>query len=145
MSVRAKAKPRGFGLALVGISIGMALVGCSRAPSELVVYSARNEEHIKPIFDSFNFIYEGNAVARLDSRRGEKLAGKPVPSPHDFNFCLLHGQDEPDHIKDKLRAYYAACDAAHHDHGYTGLPEGQSPTLSEHGVGLMDLVLPSNA
>jgi hypothetical protein len=90
---------------------------------------AHEDEYIKPIFDSFNFIYEGNAVARLDSRRGEKLAGKPVPSPHDFNFCLLHGQEEPDHIKDKLRSYYAACDAAHRDHGYTGLPEGQSPTL----------------
>jgi len=89
---------------------------------------AHEDEYIKPIFDSFNFIYEGNAVTRLDSRRGEKLAGKPIPSPNDFNFCLLHGPDEPDHIKEKLRAYYAACDAAHRDHGYIGLPEGHSPS-----------------
>jgi hypothetical protein len=94
---------------------------------------AHEDEYIKPIFDSFNFIYEGNGVARLDSHRGEKLAGKPIPSPDDFNFCLLHGPDEPDHIKDKLRAYYAACDAAHRLNGYTGLPEGHSPTLrAEH-------------
>ncbi len=51
-------------------------------------------EYIKPIFDSFNFIYEGNSVERLDTRRGEKLAGKPIPSPDDFNFCLLHGDDD---------------------------------------------------
>ncbi len=91
------------------------------------------DAYIKPIFDSFNFIYEGNAVTRLDIRRGEKLAGKPIPSPDDSNFCLLHGEDEPEQIKIKLRAYYAACDAAHREHGYTDLPEGHSPTLrAEH-------------
>jgi len=91
------------------------------------------DAYIKPIFDSFNFICEGNAVARLDSRRAEKLAGKPILSPDDSNFCLLHGADEPEHIKNKLRAYYAACDAAHRAHGYKDLPEGHSPTLrAEH-------------
>lgn len=86
--------------------------------------------YLKPIFDSFNFICEGNAVARLDSRRGEKLAGKPILSPDDPNFCLLHGDDEPEHLRNKLRAYYAACDAAHREHGYTNLPQGHSPTLT---------------
>lgn len=94
---------------------------------------AREDAYILPIFKRFNFIYEGNAVTRLDQRRGEKLAGKPIPSPNDFNFCLLHGDDEPEEIKAKLRAYYAACDAAHREHGYTDLPAGHSPTLTlEH-------------
>jgi|SRR6185369_268603 len=93
----------------------------------------REDTYIKPIFDSFNFVCEGHAVTKLDSRRGEKLAGKPILSPKDFNFCLLHGEDEPEYIKNKLRAYYAACDTAHREHGYTDLPEGHSPTLTaEH-------------
>ena len=90
-------------------------------------------EYIKPIFDSFNFIYEGNSVERLDTRRGEKLAGKPIPSPDDFNFCLLHGDDEREEIKARLRAYYAACDDAHRAHGDKDLPKGHSPSLrAEH-------------
>ena len=88
------------------------------------------DAYTQPIFDSFNFIYEGNAVARLDSRRGEQLAGKPIPSPDDSHFCLLHGNDEPEHIQNKLRAYYEACDAAHRAHGYTHLPKGHSPSLT---------------
>lgn len=92
------------------------------------VIKAAEAVYLQPIFDSFNFIYEGNAVERLDTRRGEKLAGKPIPSPDDFNFCLLHGADESEEIKAKLRAYYEACDAAHRAHGYTDLEEGQSPS-----------------
>lgn len=97
------------------------------------VIKADEAAYIQPIFDNFNFIFEGNSVERLDTRRGEKLAGKPILSPDDFNFCLLHGDDESNEIKAKLRAYYEACDAAHRDHGYRDLPKGHSPTLrAEH-------------
>lgn len=87
------------------------------------------DAYIEPIFNSFHFICEGNAVAHLDSRRTKKLAGRPIVPPYDSNFCLLHGGDEPEHIQNKLRAYYAACDDAHREHGYTDLPAGHSPTL----------------
>ena len=98
-------------------------------------------EYIKPIFDSFNFIYEGNSVERLDTRRGEKLAGKPIPSPDDFNFCLLHGDDEPEEIKAKLRAYYAACDDAHGAHqaldaGVLGVRDGNAQATCTTRSGL---------
>jgi hypothetical protein len=97
------------------------------------VIKADEDAYIQPIFESFNFIFEGNGVERLDTRRGEKLAGKPILSPDDFNFCLLHGPDESDEIKAKLRAYYEACASAHRAHGYRDLSEGQSPTLrAEH-------------
>jgi len=97
------------------------------------VIKAAEAAYLQPIFDSFNFIYEGNAVTRLDTRRGEKMAGKPIPSPDDSNFCLLHGADESEEIKAKLRAYYEACDDAHRTHGYTDLAEGQSPSgRAEH-------------
>ena len=97
------------------------------------VIKIREAAYLQPIFESFNFIFEGNSVERLDTRRGEKLAGKPILSPDDFNFCLLHGEDESDEIKTKLRAYYAACDDAHRAHGYTDLPPGHSPSgTAEH-------------
>ena len=35
------------------IGLTCALVGCSHAASELVVYSARNEQLIKPVFDAY--------------------------------------------------------------------------------------------
>lgn len=38
---------------LASIAGCVLLAGCAPAPSELVVYSARNEEHIQPIFDRY--------------------------------------------------------------------------------------------
>ena len=37
----------------LAVCLCMSLFGCSRGANELVVYSARNEEHIKPIFDKY--------------------------------------------------------------------------------------------
>lgn len=110
--------------------LALAVLETQAAAETIKIYEA---VYVKPLFDSLNFIYEGDAVERLDTRRGEKLAGKPIASPDDFDFCLLHGEDESDEIKAKLRAYYEACDAAHRAHGYTDLPKGHSPTLrAEH-------------
>ncbi len=60
----------------------LALAVCeTQAAAEVI--KADEAAYIQPIFESFNFIYEGNSVERLDTRRGDKLAGKPIPSPDD--------------------------------------------------------------
>ena len=128
MSVRSKAKPRGFGLALVGISIGMALVGCSRAPSELVVYSARNEEHIKPIFDKYSQ-ESGEKIRLITDDAGpllERLAAEGSNSPADMLITVDAGvlwsaaergvlkpvdskvldENVPEHLRDPQRRWY---------------------------------------
>lgn len=99
------------------------------------------DAYLQPVFESFNFVYEGNGVSEHDKRaenESEKLAGKPIPSPSyragsDSYFFLLHGKDESEELQAKIRAYYAACDQAHRDHGHTNLEPGQSPTaVLEH-------------
>jgi len=80
-------------------------------------------EYIKPIFDSFNFIYEGNSVERSIPDAARSWPVSRSLRPTTLTFCLLHADDEPEEIKAKLRAYYAACDDAHRAHGYKDLPK----------------------
>src|SRR5262245_25176188 len=50
MSVRFRV----FAPMLGALVLAAGLVGCAKQPSELVVYSARNEQLIKPIFDRYS-------------------------------------------------------------------------------------------
>lgn len=65
----------------------------------------RVDAYIEPIFATFNF---------RDSRTGESIA-------HSRSLYL---SDEEERVKE----YYAACDAAHREHGFTG-PDGHCPAL----------------
>lgn len=42
-----------FGVFAGALALALAVAGCARQPSELVVYSARNEQLIKPMFDRY--------------------------------------------------------------------------------------------
>ena len=42
-----------FGVVAGALALALGLSGCARQPSELVVYSARNEQLIKPMFDRY--------------------------------------------------------------------------------------------
>lgn len=65
----------------------------------------RVDAYIEPIFATFSFT--------------ESRTGKPIATPDS----LYLTDDEP-----RLKEYYAACDAAHRKHGFTG-PEGHCPAL----------------
>ena len=60
--------------------------GCARAPSELVVYSARNEQLIKPMFDRYTE-ETGQAIRFVTDDAGpliERLAAEGKNSPADL-------------------------------------------------------------
>jgi iron(III) transport system substrate-binding protein len=60
--------------------------GCSKAPTELVVYSARNEQLIKPIFDRYT-AETGQAIRFVTDDAGpliERLAAEGANSPADI-------------------------------------------------------------
>jgi iron(III) transport system substrate-binding protein len=62
------------------------LSGCSRGPSELVVYSARNEQLIKPMFDRYT-AETGQAIRFVTDDAGpliERLAAEGKNSPADL-------------------------------------------------------------
>jgi hypothetical protein len=89
--------------------------------------------YVQPIFDSFEFICEGTMAERFDAspRKGdtEKCVGRKIKTPDDREFCWLHGRNESDEIKDKLRRYYEAVDAEHRRQGYLDLEPGHCPAL----------------
>jgi iron(III) transport system substrate-binding protein len=72
-----------FGFLLV---VWVALSGCSREPSELVVYSARNEQLIKPMFDRYT-AETGRAITLVTDDAGpliERLGAEGKNSPADL-------------------------------------------------------------
>jgi len=91
------------------------------------------DAYVQPLFDSFDFICEGTMAERFDAspREGdtEKYVGRKIKTPNDREFCWLHGRDESDEIKDKLRRYYEAVDAEHRRQGYHDLAPGHCPAL----------------
>jgi iron(III) transport system substrate-binding protein len=83
-----KSEPSGFHRIFAACVAGvlLTLVGCSPAPSELVVYSARNEEHIKPIFDRYT-ADTGQQIRLITDDAGpllERLAAEGANSPADL-------------------------------------------------------------
>jgi iron(III) transport system substrate-binding protein len=74
------------GLASVLLVACAVLSGCSRGPSELVVYSARNEQLIKPMFDRYT-AETGQAIRFVTDDAGpliERLAAEGKNSPADL-------------------------------------------------------------
>ena len=91
----------------------------------------RVDAYILPIFQSYNFQYEGKLAERCG------LSG-PVKTPHDLYLV----EDET-----LLKCYYADCDEAHRAHGFKG-PIGHCPALTAENLLmeteslLMDLAKP---
>jgi iron(III) transport system substrate-binding protein len=104
------------------------LSGCARGPSELVVYSARNEEHIKPIFDKYTEA-TGEKIRLITDDAGpllERMAAEGANSPADMLITvdagvlwsaaqrgLLRAVDSkvldeniPEHLRDPQRRWY---------------------------------------
>jgi iron(III) transport system substrate-binding protein len=79
----------------VGIVLGLGLVtACSRPPAELVVYSARNEQLIKPIFDRYT-AETGQAIRFVTDDAGpliERLAAEGENSPADILLTVDAGE-----------------------------------------------------
>lgn len=72
----------------------VALAGCSRAPTELVVYSSRNEQLIKPMFDQYTK-ETGQAIRFVTDDAGpliERLAAEGKNSPADILLTVDAGQ-----------------------------------------------------
>jgi iron(III) transport system substrate-binding protein len=70
------------------------LTGCQRSPSELVVYSARNEQLIKPIFDRYTQ-ETGQAIRFVTDDAGpliERLAAEGANSPADILMTVDAGE-----------------------------------------------------
>lgn len=68
------------------VCLGLALAGCGRAPDELVVYSARNEQLIKPMFDRYT-AETGQRIRFVTDDAGpliERLAAEGRNSPADL-------------------------------------------------------------
>lgn len=94
---------RGFGmsvrcgrlLSMIGALAGLAVIAaCGRAPSELVVYSARNEQLIKPIFDRYT-ADTGQAIRFVTDDAGpliERLAAEGTNSPADILLTVDAGE-----------------------------------------------------
>lgn len=64
----------------------LVLTACSRAPDELVIYSARNEQLIKPIFDRYT-AETGQRIRFVTDDAGpliERLATEGRNSPADL-------------------------------------------------------------
>lgn len=72
----------------------LALIGCSRAPTEIVVYSSRNEQLIKPMFDRYTQ-ETGQAIRFVTDDAGpliERLAAEGKNSPADILLTVDAGQ-----------------------------------------------------
>ncbi len=68
------------------VGFGLFLAGCGRAPDELVVYSARNEQLIKPMFDRYT-AETGQQIRFVTDDAGpliERLAAEGSNSPADL-------------------------------------------------------------
>lgn len=74
------------GAALGALALGLAVAGCSRTSDELVVYSSRNEQLIKPLFDRYTE-ETGQAITFVTDDAGpliERLASEGANSPADL-------------------------------------------------------------
>lgn len=112
----------------VSIVLVLGLSACTRGPSELVVYSARNEEHIKPIFDKYTE-ETGEKIRLITDDAGpllERMAAEGANSPADMLITvdagvlwsaaergLLRAVDSqvlddniPEHLRDPQRRWY---------------------------------------
>ena len=128
MSETAGSKPFGFLWAVLATAAAIGLVGCARGPSELVVYSARNEEHIKPIFDQYTK-ETGERIRLITDDAGpllERLAAEGANSPADMLITVDAGvlwnaaergllravnskildENIPEHLRDPQRRWY---------------------------------------
>lgn len=77
----------------------------------------RVDAYIRPVFDRFEFWND------LEAKHG--MERKRITEPKD----LYLSEDE-----EQAKEFYAACDKAHREHGFTG-PEGHCPALTaEHNV-----------
>ena len=68
------------------IGLTCALVGCSHAASELVVYSARNEQYIKPLFDAYTK-ETGTQIKFITDKEGvlmQRIKAEGVNTPADM-------------------------------------------------------------
>lgn len=77
---------RRVALVSVIVCLGLALTGCGRTPDELVVYSARNEQLIKPMFDRYT-AETGQQIRFVTDDAGpliERLAAEGRNSPADL-------------------------------------------------------------
>jgi iron(III) transport system substrate-binding protein len=112
----------------VAIVLVLGLSGCARGPSELVVYSARNEEHIKPIFDKYTD-ETGEKIRLITDDAGpllERMAAEGANSPADMLITVDAGvlwsaaergllraveskvldENIPEHLRDPQRRWY---------------------------------------
>ncbi len=72
----------------------LGVIGCSREPNELVVYSSRNEQLIKPLFDRYT-ADTGQAIRFVTDDAGpliERLAAEGKNSPADVLITVDAGQ-----------------------------------------------------
>jgi iron(III) transport system substrate-binding protein len=87
MSMRAFGHRLRFGYLLGGLGLlCLSLPGCGRAPTEVVVYSARNEQLIKPLFDRYA-AETGEEIKFITDDAGpliERLAAEGDNSPADL-------------------------------------------------------------
>jgi iron(III) transport system substrate-binding protein len=112
----------------ISILLALGLSGCGREPSELVVYSARNEEHIKPIFDKYTE-ETGEQIRLITDDAGpllERMAAEGANSPADMLITVDAGvlwsaaergllraveskvldDNIPEHLRDPQRRWY---------------------------------------
>src|SRR5690606_6613510 len=86
LSRNAPMSMRVLGAAVLSASLAVAgLMGCSRAPQELVVYSSRNEQLIRPIFERYTQ-ETGQQIRYVTDDAGpliERLAAEREGSPAD--------------------------------------------------------------
>lgn len=71
---------------LCGLLLALSVAACSRAPSDLVVYSARNEQLIQPLFDRYT-AETGQSIRLITDDAGpliERLAAEGTNSPADL-------------------------------------------------------------
>jgi iron(III) transport system substrate-binding protein len=76
---------RRFGVGLCVVVVVNVLASCGRAPTELVVYSSRNEQLIKPMFDRYT-AETGQAIKFITDDAGpliQRLAAEGASSPAD--------------------------------------------------------------
>lgn len=79
---------------LGALTLGLGLAACSRQPEQLVVYSARNEQLIKPMFDRYT-AETGMPVRFVTDDAGpliERLAAEGANSPADILLTVDAGE-----------------------------------------------------
>ena len=110
------------------LTISVSLIACSQDPAELIVYSARNEEHVKPIFDKYTE-ETGQKIRLISDDAGpllERLAAEGQNSPADLLITVDAGvlwsaadrgllravnsnvldENIPEHLRDPQRRWY---------------------------------------